>query len=273
MTCCRCSAEYAELAARYHAYWPSPKPAGHPRSPSRRSPRCSAAWPPSAPGPRIAEPLIQLLQRGETERAELRRWQRVLPALASDALLSAQWADAGPWLSVRLFILPAETAAEEALATGALAPEAVASNVLVDGRVHLLVIGRPEALQAMAQAVTTLKGSVHAVPAWLRADTARDQTAVAERLAALDAEMQRSRDALAALHQRHDLPRALGDANRLQWVLHNVHALEAGELLCWITGWSSELAVDPWRRRCRPAAHARCCVMSARPRTAARRCC
>jgi len=235
-------AEYGELSTRYHAYWPSPetcRPSAFPEPPVAALQRCLAtvrAWAADA------EPLIQLLQRSETEREELRCWQRVLPALASDALLSARWADAGPWLTVRLFILPPEAAAEEVLATGTLAPEAVASNVLVDGRMHLLVAGRPEALQAMAQTVTTLKGSVHEVPEWLRADTAHDQTVVAERLAALDADLQRARAALAALHQRHDLPRALGDANRLQWVLHNVHALETGELLCWITGWSSDLA-------------------------------
>ena len=42
----------------------------------------------------------------------------------------------------------------------------------------------------------------------------------------------------------HGLPCALGDANRLQWVLQNVRALEAEELLCWITGWSSEPHVE-----------------------------
>ena len=45
--------------------------------------------------------------------------------------------------------------------------------------------------------------------------------------------------ALDALHARHDLRRALGDAGRLQWLLYNVRALEADEWLCWITGWSS----------------------------------
>jgi V/A-type H+/Na+-transporting ATPase subunit I len=233
-------AQYGELSARYHAYWPPPqtcRPSDFPEAPVTTLQRCLATirvWAADA------EPLIQPLQRSETSREELQLWQRVLPALASDALLSAQWADAGPWLSVRLFVLPPETAADEALATSALAPEAVASSVLVDGQVHLLVTGRPEALQAMAQTVTTLKGSVHDVPEWLRADTARDQTLVAQRLAAIDADMARTRAALAALHAKHELPRALGDANRLQWVLHNVHALEANELFCWITGWSSD---------------------------------
>jgi V/A-type H+-transporting ATPase subunit I len=233
-------AQYGDLAARYHPYWPAPsscRPSPFPEAPVAALQRCLAAiraWSTDA------EPLIQSLQRREAERDELRVWQRVLPALASDALLSARWTDAGPWLGVRLFVLPPETAADEALATGALAPEAVAAQVLVDGRVHLLVTGRPEALEAMAHTVAKLRGRVHDVPDWLRADTARDASMVAERLASIDAELQRLNAALAALHDHHDLPRALGDADRLQWVLHNVHALEADEWLCWITGWSSD---------------------------------
>jgi V/A-type H+-transporting ATPase subunit I len=238
-------AQYAELVTRYHAYWPSPqtcRPSAFPEPPVATLHRCLStirAWAADA------EPLIRSLQRAEAERDELRLWQRVLPALASDALLSAQWTDAGPWLGVRLFVLPSDVAADEAfMTTGALAPEAVASNVLVGGRVHLLVTGRPEALQTIAQTVTSLKGSVHDVPDWLRADTARDQTLVARRLTAIESEIQHAHDALAALHQRHDLSRALGDADRLQWVLHNVHALEADERLCWITGWSSDASGD-----------------------------
>ena len=138
-------AQYGELASRLQPYWPAPStcaPSPFPEPPVAALQRCLAsirAWASDA------EPLIESLQRREAEREELRVWQRVLPALASDALLSARWTDAGPWLGVRLFVLPPETAADEALATGALAPEAVAAQVMVDDRIHLLVTGRPEA--------------------------------------------------------------------------------------------------------------------------------
>jgi V/A-type H+-transporting ATPase subunit I len=233
-------AQYGELAARYQPYWPTSStcvPSTFPEAPVAALRRCLAsirAWAADA------EPLIQSLQRRESERDELRVWQRVLPALASDALLSARWTEAGPWLGVRLFVLPAEAAADEVLAPGALATEAVAAQVLVDGRVHLLVTGRPEALEAMAHTVAKLRGRVHEVPDWLRADTARDAVIVAERIASIEDELQRMHAELDALHARHDLRRALGDADRMQWVLRNVHALEADEWLCWITGWTSD---------------------------------
>jgi V/A-type H+-transporting ATPase subunit I len=233
-------AQYGELAARYQPYWPASsgcQPSPFPEAPVATLQRCLAtirAWATEA------EPLIQSLQRMETEQEALRVWQRVLPALAGDALRSARWNEAGPWLGVRLFVLPPETAADEALASGALAPDAVATQVLVDGRAHLLVLGRPEALESTAHTVAKLRGRAYDVPEWLRGDAAGDAALVAQRLASIDAELLRLRQDLGALHEHHGLPRALGDADRLQWVLHNVHALEADEWLCWITGWSSD---------------------------------
>jgi len=96
----------------------------------------------------------------------------------------------------------------------------------------------------LTQAVTAVKGSAHAVPAWLGADAAGNEAHLSARLAALEREIAELHATLAALNLRHGLPCALGDANRLQWVLQNVRALEAGELLCWITGWSSEPRVE-----------------------------
>jgi V/A-type H+-transporting ATPase subunit I len=233
-------AQYGDLATRYQPYWPASSgchPSPFPDAPVaalQRSLAAIRAWAAEA------EPLIQSLQRREAEREELGVWQRVLPALASDALLSARWTEAGPWLGVRLFVLPPETTADEALASGEPTPAAVAARVLVEGRAHLLVTGRPAALEAMAHTVAKLRGRGYEVPDWLRSDTARDEAIVTKRLAEVDVEVQRLKEAVGALHERHGLPRALGDADRLQWVLHNVHGLEADEWLCWITGWSSD---------------------------------
>ena len=98
--------QYLELSARHHAYWPRPevcRPSAFPEAPVATLHRCLAvirAW------AQDAEPLIQALQRSEVERNELQLWQRVLLALESHALDPAQLAVAGPWLRVRLFVLP-----------------------------------------------------------------------------------------------------------------------------------------------------------------------
>jgi V/A-type H+-transporting ATPase subunit I len=80
------------------------------------------------------------------------------------------------------------------------------------------------------------------MPAWLHTDMARNEAYVAARLTVLADEEATLRAQLSALDDRHELRTALGDAARLQWVLQNVHALESGDLFCWITGWTSELA-------------------------------
>lgn len=245
-------AQYAELSARHHAYWPPPetcRPSAFPEAPLATLQRSLAtihAW------AEEAEPLIRALQRAEAQQGEWQLWQRVLPALGQGAPLPSQLAEAGPWLSVRLFVLPVlprGTVAAQALPAGAA--ELVWRELTLDDRVHLLVAGRPEALQAMAQTVSTLKGTVHEVPDGLQAADANLAAHLEQRLAAVGEELQRLRAALAGLQPRHDLARALGDANRLQWLLRNVHALESGEWLCWITGWTSDASGEHLARALR----------------------
>jgi len=243
--------QYLDLSARYHAYWPAPeacRPSAFPEAPIatlQRSLAAIRAW------AQESEPMIRALQRCEAERTELRLWQRVLGALAPGALNLGYLAGAGPWLRVRLFALPPGVEPELALPVGAGRLEAVACGMQIDGAAHLLVAGLPDALQAAAQAVTALKGSVHEVPGWLQGDAARDQACVNERLAAVEREAAEMNAALATLNASHDLPCALGDANRLQWVMHNVRALESGDLLCWITGWSSDAGGEALARALR----------------------
>ena len=75
--------QFAELSLRYHAYWPADGcvASAFPEPPAKTLERCLAhirAW------AQDAEPVIQQLQRGEAERAELVRWRRVLEAMASE---------------------------------------------------------------------------------------------------------------------------------------------------------------------------------------------
>ncbi len=234
-------AQYAELAARYRAYWPSVegcRPSAFPEPPVTALQRCLAivrGW------AEESEPLIQALQRDESERRELLLWQPLLAALARRALDPALLAGAGPWLGVRLLVLPAGCTPEAVAASGADGLETLSSALEIDGTTHLLVAGAPQAIEAVTQAVAAQKGSAHAVPSWLASDPALNQAHVSRRVAALESEMAELGATLASVSARHGLPCALGDAYRLQWLLQNVHALEAGDLLCWITGWSSEI--------------------------------
>ena len=70
--------QYMELSLRYHAYWPSDhyRASAFPETPVttlERSITHIRAW------AQDAEPVIQQLQRGESERQELARWQSRAP--------------------------------------------------------------------------------------------------------------------------------------------------------------------------------------------------
>jgi len=225
--------QFTELSLRYRAYWPADRceASAFPEPPAATLERCLArirTWAAEA------EPVIQQLQRGEAERAELARWRRVLNAMAASSVDLAQTADAGPLVRARLFVFPPDT-------EPAFPPGLLIRHFIADGWLHALAVGTTDELQPLAQQVTALKGQVHEMPGWLHTDMARNEAYVAARADVLAREDAALRAQLSALHDRHELRTALGDAARLQWVLQNVHALESGNLFCWITGWTSEL--------------------------------
>ena len=226
--------QFAELAIRYHDYWPDDRwePSAFPETPATTIERCLTrirGW------AQDAEPVIGVLQRGEAERGELVVWKRVLDALAGSSIDLARMAAAGPLLQARLIACP--PGAEPAWPSGLLVRRFEA-----DGQSHALVLGTPDDVGQLVQQANALKAGVLGLPTWLQADSARCEAHVATRLAALEHAAAAMQAQLSALADRHQLRRALGDAARLQWLLDNVRAMEAGELFCRITGWTSDLA-------------------------------
>ena len=233
-------ARFAELQTRYAAYWPPAsacRPSPFPDAPAhalQQALQAVQAW------AQDAETHIHALQRAQAEEAELRLWARVLAARAGSPLPPHEMATAGPLVQMRLFVLPPGADAAAALAATQGDGHTLSQVLDVDPSPHLLVAGTPAALQALARRVSTLKGSSHELPAWLRDPALDPATHLPQHLRVLALQITRARAALQALETVHGLPRALGDVHRLQWLLDNVHALEAGALLCWVTGWCSD---------------------------------
>jgi V/A-type H+-transporting ATPase subunit I len=228
--------EFAELSARYHAYWPHAKgtPSAFPEPPAVTLARSLAhlrTW------AEDAEPVIQLLQRCEAERSELLLWRRVLQQIGESVIDFARLAGAGPVLHARLFVFPPDS--EPELPPGTLARTVDLDHTMVCA-LCALTVGAADDVQALAQQAALLKGRVYDAPPWLKADAEETERYIAPRLAALDLEEEGLKQSLETLHAKHDLYKALGDAHRLQWVIQNVRALESGDLFCWITGWTSD---------------------------------
>jgi V/A-type H+-transporting ATPase subunit I len=229
-------AEFAELALRHHAYWPA---GAHPASAFPEPPTTTLArslfrlraW------AEEAEPVIGQIERLGEERAEILLWRRVLAAVGMTSVDFARLATAGPVLHARLVVFPPDSEPQ-------LPPGILTRRVDLDGTMvcalAALNVGSADDIDALSQQAAVLKGRVYDTPPWLEADAAATEHYIVPRLEALDHEQRRLAAALAALHRKHDLPTALGDAHRLQWLLENVRALESGELFCRITGWTSD---------------------------------
>jgi V/A-type H+/Na+-transporting ATPase subunit I len=228
--------QFGEYARRYHAFWPqrSFQPPALAASPAAVLTHCLAqiaAW------AQEAEPIIERLQRGTAERAKLRLWQRALGTMAGSSIDFAGLAAAGPLVQARLFVFPPEIEPSPP-------PQGLVRRFAVDGRLHMLAVGTAEALQPLAMQAAALKGASYALPHWLQPDAGENAAYIAARLSALEREEAELKARLGALHERHGLPAALGDAGRLHWMIQNVPALESAGLFCWITGWTSELSGD-----------------------------
>ena len=227
---------YAEHSLRYHAYWPrgERRPAAFPEPATTTLTHCLAriaAWEVEA------LPLIDRLQRGATERAELVVWRAALAAMQGLATELAPTHDAGQLVAARLFVYAPES-------EPTFPPRVLVRRFEIEGAVHALGVGTANDLQSVTQQLAAFKGRTYPMPAWLRADPRENAAYLASRMDALAREAAQLTTELEALAVRHDLGVVLGNAERLQWVIENVHALESGPLFCWITGWTSDPAAE-----------------------------
>jgi V/A-type H+-transporting ATPase subunit I len=224
--------QFNDLAARYRADWPTTRLRAslYPEPPAKQLERDLArirAWAAEA------EPVVQALQRGDAERAELDLWERVVTAIGASPVNFSALANAGPQVEARLFVFAPGTS-PPGLEAALLRP------LEIDGVSYALVLGQPAELASAIAEVNAAKGRVCEPPRWLKGDAELNRAYIAQRRTVLERRARELEAALEALHAKHALHVALGDAHRLQWMMHNVHALEAGEHFCWITGWSSD---------------------------------
>jgi len=225
-------AEFNNLALRYREYWPGTglSPSAFPEAPAAalvRTIERVRAWAPHA------EPVIIELQRLEAEAGELALWRRLLERIGQSAIDFTHLAGAGPLVEARLGVFPPET-------IPAAPPTGLLRTVLFEDAVHVLLVGVAEDASQLHQQAAALKGRVHEIPAWLRPTAEASLAYIAERSVALGAEIGRLRERLVALNAAHGLHQAIGDADRLQWVIRNVRGLDCTDCFAWVTGWTSE---------------------------------
>ncbi|MCG6874554.1 MAG: ATPase [Betaproteobacteria bacterium] len=224
--------EFANLAARYRAYWPSAglAPSAFPEAPNMTLARTIeqiGAWAPEA------EPTIVALQRAEADLGELGLWRRVLEGMGRSLVDLSRLADAGPLVETCLGVFPLD-------AVPAAPPTGLVRTVALDDARYAVLVGTGEDLSHFHQQAAALKGRIHEIPAWLRPTVPETLEYVAERAAELDDAVRGLRGRLEELNRAHHLHRAIGDADRLQWVTLHVRALDCTDCFARVTGWTSE---------------------------------
>jgi V/A-type H+/Na+-transporting ATPase subunit I len=224
--------EFANLAVRYRAYWPSTglTPSPFPEAPSAtlaRTVERIGAWAP------LAEPTIVELQRVEAEVGELGLWRLLLQGVGRSFIDFARLAKAGPLIETCLGVFPVD-------AVPAMPPTGLVRIVLLDDAVCGVLVGTSEDLSHFHQQAAALKGRIHGIPGWLRPTVPETLDYITGRAAELDESHRRLHERMDELNRAHGLHRAIGDADRLQWVTQHVRALEYTDCFAFITGWTSE---------------------------------
>ncbi len=224
--------EFANLAGRYRAYWPESglTPSAFPESPNvtlARTIERVVAWAPQA------EPIIVALQRAEAEASELVLWRRLFEGMGESMIDFAFLAEAGPLVEACLGVFPPDMAP-------AAPPTGLVRIVALEDALYAVLVGTTEDLSHLHQQAAALKGRIHEIPSWLRSTVRETLDYIATRGTELEASMRELHQRLDELNRAHDLHRVIGDADRLQWVIHHVRALERTDCFALINGWTSE---------------------------------
>ncbi len=234
--------EYAYLARRYRPYWPPARhrSGGTPALPAETLDEALArlhAWRDDAGAP-VAE-----LERLRAEGTELALLRDLLAGAGASRLDLSLFAAAGPALAARLFLLHGDVHPAQ------VPPAIVTRTVDVDAHRFLLALGPREEVTALDREMSVLEARRVAIPSWLAGGwrDARDQ--VAARSEAIEADCRRLAGAIRAIGDRHRLPQALGDIERLEWFLTHAGALPTSENFGWVTGWTSDPDGQGLRRR------------------------
>jgi len=224
--------EYAKFAKDFRGELPAPSP------PARESEAEPASAMRSALG-RLrtwaegAAPMIDQRRKLEAERASLGFWTKILGQLRGSELPLDALADAEPPFESALFVVPEQ-------APLAIPQGAIAKRWARGAEEHALCFGTREAMAKLAERVSAANGRRAPLPGWLRATPAESAAIAAERIADCDREIASLQADIDALHAAHRTAEALGEVVRSVWRLSCSHAIEEGDIVCRIQGWTSD---------------------------------
>jgi len=227
--------EYKRLAHRYAEYWPQPALALPQRA---REPEDipAAALQQVRSWVADADPLIDRLQKLAQERSELRLLERLLAQSGGELPDLQLFAQAGPVLASRAYVLPS---APRALG---VPPSVLAQTIACGEESYVLAVGPAEQMAVFDDTLSARKARRFGLPPGLPALRDAARAYIRARLEAIAEESHALESKLAELHRTHAVSAALADLNFIEWLVQNVPPLALTEHFAWITGWTSDLA-------------------------------
>ena len=103
----------------------------------------------------------------------------------------------------------------------------------------ILALVRQQDAEALCRQVEGLHGHCLPIPTWIEGAVQHGRSRLAERLSALDLQIERLTTELRELAERSGVARSLGVLQRLEWLISHAHNLSLTEEYCWITGWTT----------------------------------
>lgn len=226
---------YHRLAERYHPYWPSrdellrTEPPGPPLRTLERALARMEEWRHSA------DPLVRRHERLNGEGGTLSLLEEWLLAVGEESALRPSLLKfATGSFPAHLFVLPREGGFPP------VRPTVLGETVRSERHLFLLAVGPRREMRSLEQAVAGAEGRRVRVHEALKGTVAGSIHAIHLRRKAIRREQEAIDSELRALSERHDLFRALGDTERLQWFLRNLSGLPVTEHFAWVTGWTSD---------------------------------
>ncbi len=227
--------EYGRLAHRYYPFWPATDP-GTPAMPGSPRSVLDTALQQLQNWERQAEPLVIRLEQLTGTRNELEALSTMLQQTEGDTLDYALLTQVGPALTARLFALPAKTRIEQ------LPGSLLIKRTRTDTQDYLLAVGPPAEVDALAADLAALEGHALTLPVSLHGNRSAVLEQIRGRLDTLGEEIAGLRQQIDGLSDPCHLVEALGNINRLEWLLTHISSMPITENFAWVSGWSSDIS-------------------------------
>ena len=231
---------FQHLARIYRSYWPDSRGGGSDEGGGNPLVVLDQALAALERWRQDADPLIRRLETEEGNRSDLERYIELAEHLGDSPLdLSRMGRGGGPWLGAGLYVLSLESEPPPAV------PGVLLHTVSGTWNRFYIAVGVQAQLERFAQGVAAVKGRSMVFPDWLPGTPKALAPDLRRRLESTMDKIDRLRQGLAEVGQRHEVAAHLRAAARLKWFFDAMERVGGNDRLALVEGWTD--GDDPGR--------------------------